>query len=1040
MSGLSQLKPIQTEEVLAASDTEAEKPKNPESTVVIWPKSERTFPAFQYCYLEREALSNGKLPHEKTRNFLVITESLCPKRRDLVATWIQEMVRGKCNINRAIHIGQALTWIDQNKLKNILFVEEDAKRLYRQYTSHLIQLVKEKEGDLNSVDGINLIHAGNLQRGMQSIIEYSIGISRRETRKWATILSRSNFDPWYAQFDTVEPIELSVDYGIPQDSEITPENTRVAFKPTYSGSINAFKFCYLDRASLTSVGRGRSNQAQVRVRLSSISKQRCRLVLRWVKDMLTSSKSLDKSNTVCVLFDWIDRAKRDSDLYEKSRSQPLYQDFTAHLKDAISDNALSLGQAVKWQAEMRYILSLSNDIPASEIEEWAPKITLQIEYSNLDNAYVEVETYELIGDSEDKAPNDVVPEQAVVNYPLQPSYKIHAYKFCYLDRASLIPDVSPSSAFARRVNPASLCPKRCKLMARLIRLAINGALVPYRAYRIVSIMDWIDAKGRGEDLHSVDDAKRLYADFTQYLLHMARLSQVGDKKGFGLGTACHKQEAMADLIKLSTNVPLYTVRTWATQLTRNAQDLPQPRLTENDAKTAYHLHSRFFWGYSQLVLSDHAAAAPLKIQLSDLGYEDFVAFNHNVTSYTKYGARGAKKNWRNVAFSEAGFDDDIQSVARKTKAQGICFDANQRENYRASQRVLVVDNFQLSEGTIRHFANRAIKHFGYMLMFASGCNADHLSGIDCQKSLLPKEDGANRMIAFKGRAKNELQKVTVPSAFQKDWRQMIRLREWMSSYCDQDAPKFGLCYVPLRGNNKNKLVKLDDRTLKDSLAWPENGPSLVSRTARKSKIQRVLEISGGDVGLVAEMVSNKPNTIQKHYGFKTFEDSAKQLSQFFTALKTSANLRVSGKVKPPIVSSGEKILTGKCVAKTEDDRRYIDGIDEVRAPELTCGAPLACFFCKSFGIFNNYEDIHRILSVAAYIKFQSIQRSQALEIHGEKFLPIVARIEEIVEAFKKRSKAAKDIVQRSSRSIEKGDLDPFWLAQVNSLLDAIEVS
>ena len=78
--------------------------------------------------------------------------------------------------------------------------------------------------------------------------------------------------------------------------------------------------------------------------------------------------------------------------------------------------------------------------------------------------------------------------------------------------------------------------------------------------------------------------------------------------------------------------------------------------------------------------------------------------------------------------------------------------------------------------------------------------------------------------------------------------------------------------------------------------------------------------------------------------------------------------------------------------------------------------------------------------MAAYIKFQSIQKSQALEIHGEKFLPIVARIEEIVEAFKKRSKAAKEIVQRSSRSIEKGDLDPFWLAQVNSLLDAIEVS
>ena len=151
-------------------------------------------------------------------------------------------------------------------------------------------------------------------------------------------------------------------------------------------------------------------------------------------------------------------------------------------------------------------------------------------------------------------------------------------------------------------------------------------------------------------------------------------------------------------------------------------------------------------------------------------------------------------------------------------------------------------------------------------------------------------------------------------------------------------------------------------------------------------------------------------------------------------------LRVSGSPSAPIVRTGERIPTGKCTATSEDDRAYIDGIDESQAPDLTCGAPLACFFCKSFGILNDYEDIHRILSVAAYIKFESNHKSQAIEIHAKKFLPVIHRIEEIIDSFERRGETEKQIVCRAQNAIEKGNLDLFWQSQVNSLLDAMEVT
>lgn len=1042
MSSQSPLKLIKTQELRVPNEPTNEKLRSPAATVVKWQNSYlKTFAIFQYCYLERQSLNNGRLPHEKTRDFLVNPDSLCSQRLELVTNWLQRIVAEECKPRSAQHIGQALTWVDQEGLNSLLYTEKTLRCLYVQYTAHLIQLVQKKQEFPNSPEGLKPISAGNLQRALQMIIEYSIGIKRTDSKNWATVICSSYFDPWFEQFKKVEPIVLLVGENLYQDEDIVPQKTEVRFTSKTTETIRAFNFCYLDRASLVKKGSGKSHKAQLCVNPASLSPSRCRIISHWIRDMLNGLVTLSHSRSVKIAFDWIDRANKDPDIYNLERAQSLYLDFSAHLDRCVSNKTFGKNSAVNHQVGMSYILSISLSIDAPKIESWAPKITLQHDYEYPTGLYVDLETYELIANSTDKPPKNIHPEQVVLR--LSEKSTANIAKLCYLDRASLIPAIHKSSVFGRKVNLASWCPKRCRLMTQVVKQAVTGVLQGQQVMQIGVVLEWIDGNRRSEELRSIASAKMLYLDYTQYLFHESRLSKIGDKKGKSDGWAASLQQAMALVISLSINVSNSIIRNWAVQIIRNNRNLPQPRLNENAAKAAYQIHSRFFWAYSQVALGQSPNAIPLVVRLADLGCDNYIGFSFRNSNYTGYEARGKKRTWRDAAFSEKGFDTDIESVKRKTGDLGIHWTSQSTNKYNFTKTSLASTGFAFSFETIRHFANRAIKHFGHMLMYASGANADHLASIDCQDSMLTNKIGTDRLIAYKQRSLNEMQTLTVPSAFRKEWRQMIRLRDQIATWCGRDAPRFGL--FTGRVNNagkkagKNEFTKLSASDITSSLAWPDNGPSQTTRTPRKIKIQKLLEISGGNISLVSGMVSNKPRTIKRHYGFKTFEDSAKQMAEFFNALKASANLRVSGNPSAPIVISGERIPVGNCTATSEDDRAYIDGIEESRAPELSCGAPLACFFCKSFGILNDYEDIHRILSVAVYIKFQSNHKSIAIEIHAKKFLSVIHRIEEIIDSFERRGETEKEIVCRAKKAIARGNLDSFWQSQINSLLDAMEV-
>lgn len=1024
-------------EIFVGSDPSSAEIENLVSVAIRFPKTTTAkayvLYIFQYCFLKREKIKSEEVP-PKT-HFYVNPETLCHKRKMLVAEWARDLVRSKLSHSTAAIMGQCFDWLDDQELNGCLYDEDTAKTLYKTFTTYLNGRIYSEKND--SQDKISQPHASRKQCSMRTIIQYSTGVPKDIVKTWATPIPFYDPHPHHKNYEPVEATSLRVGRDHSRRNDFKPENVVVEFSSAFK--VPAFRYCYLDRLSIVEK-KERIRYNVNNVRTASLSKQRCSLVLKWVKDMLSNHVGRTDSTYISSVLDWIDISGRSRELHELGEAKKLYKDYTAHLqatrfsKDIVSKS--DRRKASQQQKAMRYLVALAISTSSKNVQKWASEISPDAikQQEIIIDHFSDVDTYELIANSTDRVIEDFEPERVILRFN---QGRLLIYRYCYLKRGTLFHSFTNSS-YNHKVDQSSLCPERCKLIKRLIERALTGVTNFSRLDSVLFQLNVIDKEGRHKDLLDLERARQLYRNITDALIHQSRLSRVGKRKGISPGNARLRQNAMIDLISLAIDVSKAVIESWARRITeRGRTPLPQPRQNEDEAQRAYEIHRRFFSGYCKAIINKKQM--PLVIKLSDLGFDDYIAFHHLTSSYNDYGLNKQSTyksgKWRPYAFSADGFDDDEDSVVRKTAGNEHNPDLAWLPYYREIRKQIIARNWSFDSDTTRVFANRAMKHFGYMLMYVSGCNAGHLAGLVCEESFLPKDQGSNRIVAFKNRPITERQELTVDNKFQKEWRQMIGLRKCMTVYTDQPLPAMGLHIVPLY---RTYFKTIDCHDIGSGLAWPDGAPNLSTKTPRKIKIQKNLELTGGDIDLVAGMVSNTPKTIRGHYAFNTFEDSASQMSQFFDDLRESANLRVSGVPEAPIVEDGEDIPPGKCIASSMEDRAYIEGVDESRAPELTCGGPLGCLFCASFGIRDDYEDIHRLLSVKAYIKIQSQHKSQTLEAHTQKFLPAVARIDEIIDAFASRGEPSRDKVERADGAIAKGDLDEFWFAQVNALLDATE--
>lgn len=269
---------------------------------------------------------------------------------------------------------------------------------------------------------------------------------------------------------------------------------------------------------------------------------------------------------------------------------------------------------------------------------------------------------------------------------------------------------------------------------------------------------------------------------------------------------------------------------------------------------------------------------------------------------------------------------------------------------------------------------------------------------------------------------------------QKTWRHYQKLRNWMANQLEA-PPELGLFLLNIKGNSLT-YNPVTSTSLPILPLWPAKGPSLSTRSARKHKTVNLLESSGGNALLVAEMQFATPKTIERHYAFKNREEAAKVMNDYFTAQAKSAELQHMG-IKPVrIIDGGETTHTGICDSR-EEGPKLIDGF-EVLAIEPRCGSPITCIFCVHFGLHTDAEEILRLLTLKLWIEVQSRLKSINIDDHFHKFLPYINRIQQILEDLSNMKDGVSERFNEALTRFEHGERDEYWYAKINALLNIEE--
>lgn len=651
--------------------------------------------------------------------------------------------------------------------------------------------------------------------------------------------------------------------------------------------------------------------------------------------------------------------------------------------------------------------------------------------------YTKINATEIDVNTIEDAPTTFSPELTQLKFNTAKGIKrLYIYRWCYTDRESLY----IRGVAALRVNKNTISEFRIGAVRNIINDILNGKICLDEGYTIEDAFNYIDQNSLGEALKDNGQAKQIYITYTNELIHKKNLANIGNKKNITAGTAKKKQKGMRLLISYLTDISSKTIQSYAINITnpRLSRNIPEPRLNDLDVEVSYKLHERYFSAFTNYILDGHKKNRAVVVRLEDLGFSDYIGFSYRMSNYNDWLIESDDQIWRRYAFTVEGFIEDWDVIAASALLDGVDFKSNLSLIKRKHKSSVPVYNGVITERDYRYFINAATKHFVFLLLLTTGANTEQLSSIDFSESKLERDAGANRIIVVKPRAQYEKQTLIVDSKFNPIWRQYLKLRE--SIVRDYD-PEFGSVGIPMTKQQGLGLFHLKTSLLKkDSMNhWPKEAPALTTRAGRKYKTNSLLEESKGDVGLVSHMMQRSEEVTRLHYSFKKFEDSAIELTRFFDSLYKSSIARInSHTVVAPIIDSGKKIQTGYCTAVNTDDIRLSNGFNNL-APEPRCGAPLTCFFCESFGIHATEEDIVRLLSVKEWIKYQSNKISRNIDEHAIKYLPIIQRIDEIIESFKISSEESQNIIYGAIKRIKSGRLDPYWQNRIDALIDALEV-
>ncbi|SDT96168.1 hypothetical protein [Geopseudomonas guangdongensis] len=547
-------------------------------------------------------------------------------------------------------------------------------------------------------------------------------------------------------------------------------------------------------------------------------------------------------------------------------------------------------------------------------------------------------------------------------------------------------------------------------------------------------VDWLDVQEQPYYFDNVASMKNAYCEYTRNLLHRVNSSGIGGQP-LKQVTASQYQSGALTVVRLATGLSEPEVKGITTLITKRRDQASHVNLklpsADEQAKTFATLLSFIDEAHRILVGNGEV---PLHL-VSPSGESCYL--------YTVEVDSGRTKT-ADFSIANLLLKSPVFPTLDQVKVHfGLVDDRKAIESargaYRSSRRMYEKNNKDFRSALRQRFGNHAVVAGMLAFIAATGCNLSVAQALEVDTLEFVPSTKGKRFSGTKGRAGG---KTVVPEfglRFAPVFQKYLKLREWVLNGSDSAlvfpylSAKHGITQVG--GSSIDALRMLFSKTLPRTM-W------VTPRQWRKNVSYQYVKLSGGDMTLTAEKLSNTEDMVRQAYSRPALEDFAGEMASFFEAMHQAAVDRTRTVERIPVRILDEKrpeavTGAGACEKAPETQPERAQGFTEL-APTPTCRDPETCLFCEFYAVHADEEDMRRLLSLRYLI--QSIKHKQPIDHWQSKFGPTVHRIDEVLSAMQDADGDSQSTINRVREEVESGDLDEFWAIHFDTLVTLGAVS
>jgi len=556
----------------------------------------------------------------------------------------------------------------------------------------------------------------------------------------------------------------------------------------------------------------------------------------------------------------------------------------------------------------------------------------------------------------------------------------------------------------------------------------NTATMVQRFGSSKAFIDWIDAQEQPYAFDDVEAMKNAYGDYTRHLLHRMNTSGISGQR-LKQTTASQYQTAARTVVMLAAGLSEREVKGIATVIAQKRTHAPHVNVripsSEVQAQTFAALINFIDEAHRLLVGS---GALPLHL------------VSPNGESCYLYSMEVGSERSKAATFSLAPLllrSPEFPTWDEVKSHFGLIGDSEalriERAIYDSTNNRCKKNNKGLRSDLRLRVGTHAVVAGMLVFIAATGCNLSVAQNLEVDTLQIVPSTQGQRFSGTKARAGGKTVVPEFGAKFVPVFKKCLELRNWILNGSDSAlvfpniSPGYGVS--PAGERSIRGLKKLLTKALPNTV-W------VTPTHWRKNVSYQYVKLSGGDLTLTAEKLSNTEDTVRQAYSRPALEDFAGEMAGFFEAMHQAAvdrtrsveriRVRILDEKRPEVVTG-----IGLCEKTSEKLPQRAQGFTDL-APMPSCRDPETCLFCSFYAVHADEEDIRRLLSLRCLI--QATKNKQPIDHWHSKFGPTIHRIDEVLSAIQEADARSEATINRVREEVEFGDLDAFWSIHFDTMV------